>query len=210
MSEKERCLVIGSQPIVRLGVRRLLASRFDVEEAECGEVALQLITDVGDFDVAIVDMRRGPDKDAAPMSGEATIRALLKVQPSLGIVAHGGRSARHVAREAMAAGATAYVAKSSPLEDLRRAVDAALEAERFLDPEADGAPRSGKNPRVLTKRQREILQLIADGHRVPQIAKRLGLSTETVKTHTKQILARLGARSQAHSVAIGMRNSLID
>lgn len=201
--------MVDGQPIVRLAVRRMLGKRYKVEESDCGEDALQLLTDIGDFDIAIVAMQRGADSDSGSLSGAATIRALLKAQPGLGIVAHGDHPERHLVREAIAAGATAYVAKTSPTDELDRAIDAAAESERFVDPAATGAGRIGTG-RTLTKRQREILQLFANGNTTPQIAKRLGLSTETVKTHTKQVLARLSARDRAHAVAIGLRSSLID
>jgi DNA-binding NarL/FixJ family response regulator len=203
-----RCLVIDGQPVVRLGVRLLLGERYEVEEIGSGKDALQLLTDVGDFDVAIVDMRVPADAAPGSLSGAATIRALLKAQPGLGIVAHGARPERHLAREAIAAGATAYVSKSSPPAELSRAVEAAAESETFVDP-AVPVGRSVGRPTV-TKRQREILQLIADGYSTARVAKRLGLSSETVKTHNKQLLARLEARDRAHAVAIGLRNSLID
>ncbi len=209
MSGEGRCLVIDGQPIVRLGVRRMLGKSYEVEESGSAEDALQLLTDIGDFDVAIVDMRRGSDTGTGSLSGAATIKALLKAQPGLGIVAVGDHPERHLVREAIAAGATAYVAKSSPTDQLGRAVEAAAESERFVDPAAAGAGRIGSG-RTLTKRQREILQLFADGDTTPQVAHRLGLSTETVKTHTKQLLARLEARDRAHAVAIGLRNFLID
>ena len=64
--------------------------------------------------------------------------------------------------------------------------------------------------RGLTRRQREILQLYADGLSTESAAQRLGLSTETVRTHTKGVLARLEARDRAHAVAIGLRNALIE
>jgi len=200
-------LVIEDQPIVRLGIRGLLDDRYEVEEADTGKDALQLLTDVGDFDIAIVDMRVPTNSAPGSLSGAATIRALAKAQPRLGIVALGDRPERHMAREAIAAGATAFVARSSPADELSRAVEAAAAAEQFVDP-ATSTGRGGG--RALTKRQREILQLIANGDNTARVAKRLGLSGETVKTHTSQILARLEARDRAHAVAIGLRNSLID
>ena len=203
-----RCLVIDSQPVVRQGVRLLLGGRYEVEETANAEDALQLLTDVGDFDVAIVSMRAAANSGPGSLSGAATIRALLKARPGLGIVAHGDRAQRHLAREAIAAGALAYVSKGSPPTELTRAVEAAEKAETFIDP-AVPVGRSVGRP-TLTKRQREILQLIADGHSTARVAKRLGLSSETVKTHSKQLLARLEARDRAHAVAIGLRNSLID
>jgi DNA-binding NarL/FixJ family response regulator len=62
----------------------------------------------------------------------------------------------------------------------------------------------------VTPRQRQILQMFADGHSTDEAAKRLGLSAETVRTHAKATLPRLGARDRAHAIAIALRSSLID
>ena len=202
MSDERRCLVVDGHPLVRLGVRRLLDERFDVEEATDGDDALELMRDYGEFDVAIIDLSRTGE---GPVSGTDTIKALRKASPGLGIVAHGARAERLLARDAIKAGATAYVAKSSPAEELTRAVDAAADSQTFVDPAANGHGRP-----ALTRRQRQILQMIADGHSTTQVARGLGLSSETVRTHTKAALARLGARDRAHAVAIGLRQSLLD
>ena len=196
--------MIDEQPAVRLGVRGLLANRYEVEEASDGQDALDLISSIGDFDVAIVELvlaASGPDA----LLGIPAIRALHRARPGLGIVAHGARPERHAANEAIEAGATAYVAKSSPTTELARAVDAAAEAETFVDPAARNAGRP-----ELTRRQRQILQLYADGHSTEIAARELGLSTETVRTHTKALLARLEARDRTHAVAIGLRSALIE
>jgi DNA-binding NarL/FixJ family response regulator len=204
MTDERRCLVIDQQPMVRLGVRELLEERYEIEEATRGTEAVEMVTSVGDFDVAIVELRRNGDDE---LSGTAAIKALRRAQPSIGIVAHGSRAERDAATEALRAGATAYVAKSSPVDALNQAVDAAADSEKFVDPAADGPTRRRGG---LTKRQREILQLIADGHSTARVAKGLGLSSETIRTHTKAILARLGARDRAHAVAVAMRSGLID
>jgi DNA-binding NarL/FixJ family response regulator len=207
MNEDRRCLVIDAHPALRLGVREALVDRYEVEEAADASGALELLRSIGDFDVAIVDLGRaegnGADED---LSGTAMIRSLHKAQPTLGIVAHGPHSERYAATEALRAGATAYVVKSSPVEALSHAVDAAAEAERFVDP----AVVRARGRAALTRRQRQILQLYADGQSTAGVAKRLGLSTETVRSHTKAILSRLGARDRAHSVAIAMRNGLVE
>jgi DNA-binding CsgD family transcriptional regulator len=65
-------------------------------------------------------------------------------------------------------------------------------------------------PERLTKRETEILQLVADGLVTPEIAKKLTIAPETVKTHMHHILAKLEARSRAHAVTIGFRRGLID
>lgn len=205
MNDERRCLIVDEQPAIRLGVRRLLGDRYEVEEAEDGRDALELIT-FGDFDVAIVELAPMAGSGDGPLTGIAAIRALRKARPGLGIVAHGSRPEHHAASEAIGAGATAFVAKSSPTAQLSRAVDAAADAETFVDPAA--RKRSGIHG--LTRRQREILQLYADGLSTDKVARQLGLSTETVRSHTKGVLARLSARDRTHAVAIALRNSLID
>ncbi len=207
MSAKPRCLIIDGQPTVRLGVRGLLADRYEVEEACDGNHALELITSLGDFDVAIVELSGSGNGNGngETLLGMAAIRALRKELPGLGIVAHGPRPEKHAASAAIGAGATAFVAKSSPPDSLTAAVSSAANSERFIDPIASASKRA-----VLTKRQREILQHYADGNRTAAVATRLGLSTETIRTHTKAALQRLEARDRVHAVAIGIRNSLIE
>jgi DNA-binding NarL/FixJ family response regulator len=208
MSDERRCLVIDAQPTVRLGVKDLLQDRYEVEEAEDGQGALEMLVSVGDFDVVIVELGRcagGGNGDE--LAGTAAITALRRAQPGLGIVAHGPRAEREVATDAIRAGATAYVAKSSPVDALSEAVEAAADAERFVDPAIEGG---GRRRPALTRRQRQILQLLADGHSTARAARALDLSGETVRTHTKAILARLGARDRAHAVALAMRAGLID
>ena len=198
--------MIDEQPAIRVGVRGMLADRYEVEEAADGRDALELITSLGDFDVAIVDLPSG-NGHGNPLVGLAAIKALRKARPGLGIVAHGSRPERVVATEAIEAGATAFVAKSSAETALCRAVDSAADSETFVDP----AARSKKNGCLaLTRRQREILQLYANGLSTEDAAKHLGLSTETIRTHTKGVLSRLEARDRTHAVAIGMRSRLID
>jgi len=123
------------------------------------------------------------------------------------VVAHGGRVERHAAAEALDAGAGGYVSKRSAPNTIRTAVEAVHDLRPFIDPAAD-FERGVRPP--ITRRQREILQLFADGHSTDDAARRLGLSTETVRTHAKATLPRLGARDRAHAIAIALRDSLID
>ncbi|MGE5408743.1 MAG: response regulator transcription factor [Syntrophothermus sp.] len=198
--------MIDDHPLVRLGVRDLLGDDFEVQETSSREEALDLVRDVGDFDVAIVDMRwRQNGSGTAAISGQEAIRALRRTAPGLGIVAHGERAERHLATAAIQAGASAYVSRTAGPEQLRRAVDAAVSQETFLDPEVPKRGSRGK----LTRRQRQILQLLADGESTTYAARELDLSEETVKTHIKTALARLGAKNRTHAVAIALRESLI-
>jgi DNA-binding NarL/FixJ family response regulator len=205
MTEERRCLIIDGHPVVRHGIRELLAGSFATDEAGDLVDGLGLLAAVGGFDVAVIELRHG-NGSGTPALGAAAIAELRRANPGLGIVAHGAHPDRHVATDALRAGATAYVAKTSPVDSLVRAVDAAAEAERFVDPATDGT--RGRAP--LTRRQRQILQLIADGQSTDRVAKGLGLSNETVRTHTKAILARLGARDRAHAVAKAIRAGLIE
>jgi two-component system, NarL family, response regulator len=198
--------VIDDHPLVRLGVRGVLEDDFEVHESASREEALELVRDIGDFDVTIVDMR-WRQSDAGPsISGAETIRVLRRSSPGIGIVAHGERPERHIANVAMQAGASAYVSRTAEAGELRRAVAAAAAQERFVDPAVPPKGSRGK----LTRRQRQILQLLADGESTTVAARELGLSEETVKTHIKTALARLGARNRTHAVAIALREFLID
>ena len=106
----------------------------------------------------------------------------------------------------MQAGARAYISRTARAEQMLQAVRAATAQEDFLDPAVPTRGSRGK----ITRRQREILQRIADGDSTTATARQLGLSEETVKTHTKNALARLGARNRTHAVAIALREHLIE
>jgi DNA-binding NarL/FixJ family response regulator len=205
-SERPQCLVIDPHPLVRLGVREALARDFEIHESESRAEAIGFVRDVGSIDVAIVDLRRAVAEEYEPAHGNDAIRALRRTAPALGIVAHGDRPERHLASAALQAGATAYVARTASAAEMAQAARAALDQERFVDP---AVPPSGSRGK-LTRRQRQILQLLADGGSTAIAARELGLSEETVKTHTKNVLARLGARNRTHAVAIALRASLIE
>lgn len=197
-------MVVDRQPVVRLGIRNLLAPKFEVEEAENWTAARDLLTEMGGFDVAILDLERPTPGEPG---GAVLIRTLRRERPGIGIVAHGRRPERIAANEALKAGASAFVAKSSPASTLFNAVEAAVDRARYVDPAAKA--RRGQAV-SLTKRQREILQLLANGHSTSSAAEHLGLGAETIRSHTKGALARLKARDRTHAVAICLRNGLID
>jgi DNA-binding NarL/FixJ family response regulator len=198
--------VIDDHPLVRLGVRGVLEDSFEVHETSSREEALDLVRDIGDFDVTIVDMRWRQNGAVASISGQEAIQMLRRSSPGIGIVAHGERPERHIANVAIQAGASAYVSRTAGTAELRRAVDAAAAQESFVDPAVPPKGSRGK----LTHRQREILQLLANGESTTVAARELDLSEETVKTHIKTALARLGARNRTHAVSIALRESLID
>jgi DNA-binding NarL/FixJ family response regulator len=196
---------VDVHPLVRLGVRKVLSTDFTVQEATGREEALDLVRDIGDFDVAILDMGWRPNGNGASISGTEAIREMHRTAPVLAIVAHGDRPERHLANAALGAGATAFVARTAGPEQLRKAVTAAAAQESFVD--VDVPPKGSRG--VITNRQRQLLQLLADGESTTVAARQLGLSEETVKTHMRNTLARLGAKNRSHAVAIGLRESLI-
>ena len=206
MNDERRCLVIDEQPAIRVGVRGMLADRYEVEEAADGRDALELITSLGNFDVAIVDLPSG-DGHGNALVGLAAIKALRKARPGLGIVAHGSRPER-ARRHRGDRGRRHRVRR----QELGR--DGALPRggfrRRFRDLRRPGGAGKKNGSLALTRRQREILQLYANGLSTEDAAKHLGLSTETIRTHTKAVLSRLEARDRTHAVAIGMRSRLIE
>lgn len=205
-SERPHCLVIDGHPLVRAGVRQTLSGDFEVHESQRRAEAVELVRDVGSIDVAIVDMRRAPAGAVEALRGTEAIRMLREAAPGLGIVAHGERAERYMAAAALQAGAMAYLSRTAEAEALLAAVRAALAHERFVDPAIPARGGRGK----LTRRQRQILQLLADGHSTAFAARELELSEETVKTHLKKAAARLGARNRTHAVSVALRESLIE
>jgi two-component system response regulator DesR len=205
LNDDRRCLVVDGHAVTRIGVRGLLESDFEIEEASDWREAIETHTATGSFDVAVVELDTRPPRGQP--AGPAMIKALRRAMPRTGIVALARRPEKHAANEAMEAGASAYVAKTSPPEAIRSAVEAAADSGSFVDPAAN----AGNSSRAaITKRQRETLQLLADGHSTEEGARRRHLSAETVRTHTKATLQRLGARDRAHAVAIGFRSGFIE
>lgn len=204
MGEDRRCLIVDDHAVTRVGVRGLLDSDFQVEEVSNWREAIEAHDATGAFDVAVVELDCRPPSGG--LAGAAMIKALRRAMPSTGIVALARRPERHAASGALEAGACSYVAKTSPTDSIRAAIHAAADSASFVDPAAIG---SGSKSTV-TRRQHQILQLLADGQSTSDVAQMLHLSAETVRTHTKAALGRLEARNRAHAVAIGLRTGLIE
>jgi DNA-binding NarL/FixJ family response regulator len=199
------CLVVDEHPVVRQGVRALLGEGFDPVEMLDVASAEDAVEQAGDLkpDVVLIDPRK---------SAGGTEATLLELARELGapvvvFTADGG--ARQLS-EALKAGVKGYVRKDSPADDLIRAVRAAISGEFYIDPALSSTIVLEEGERTLTARQREILQMLADGMQTDAVAKQLGLSTETVRTHTKRILAKLDADTRTQAVAIGIRNGMIE
>lgn len=191
--------------MVRQGVSALLQSTWkgaEVANAESLEAALES-TNGGKPDVVIVD----------PWRAGADIGELVKqLSKGLGapIVVFTADGGARLLSEALKAGVKGYVRKDSPPSDLIRAIEAARAGEFYVDPGLSSTIVLEEGDRTLSVRQREILQMLADGMQTDAVAKQLGLSTETVRTHTKRILAKLEASTRTQAVAIGIRYGLIE
>ena len=199
-----RCLIIDEHPVVRQGIRALLERELGgVHIADAPTAEAALASHAGQApDVVIIDPR-----SAGSEVGALVTRLSHELHsPIVVFTSNGG--ARLLA-EALKAGVKGYVRKDSPPEDLVRAIRAARSGDFYVDPALSSTIVLEEGDRTLTVRQREILQMLADGMQTEAVAKRLGLSTETVRTHTKRILAKLHADTRTQAVAIAIRNGLI-
>ena len=198
------CLVIDEHPVVRAGVRSLIESAWTNAEVSTGDDVETALDQVGtsDPDVVVVDpWRAGAD------IGELVRRLRRSLDaPVVVFTADGGA---RLLTEALKAGVRGYVRKDSPPEDLIRAIRAAQSDDFFVDPTLSSSIVLDEGDRTLSARQREILQMLADGMQTEAVANQLGLSTETVRTHTKRILAKLEASTRTQAVAIGLRFGMI-
>ena len=200
-----RCLVVDDHPVVRQGIRALLERELpgaEVIDAPTTADALAALSDP-DPDVVVID----------PSSGGGDLEKVvdqLRSSVDSPIVVFTGNGGARLLADALKAGVKGYVRKDSPPEDLVRAIQAAQSGDFYVDPALSSTIVLEEGDRTLTVRQREILQMLADGMQTEAVARELGLSTETVRTHTKRILAKLHADTRTQAVAIAIRNGLIN
>lgn len=199
------CLIVDDHPVVRQGIRALLereVSGVKVSDVASPERAFEIAA-AEPPQVVIVDPR------CAGFAVEELVNRFTKEVQSAIVIFTSNGGARLLA-EALRAGVKGYVRKDSPPEDLVRAIRAAQTGDFYVDPALSSTIVLDESDRTLTARQREILQMLADGMQTEAVAKKLGLSTETVRTHTKRILAKLHADTRTQAVAIAIRNRLIE
>lgn len=209
---KIRIMLADDHAVVRHGFRMLLAAESDMEviaEVSNGREALetgaQLMPDVCVMDVTMPEL-----------NGIEATRRLMQASPKTRVLALSMHKDAVYVREILRAGAKGYLLKDCSTSDLLRAVRLVAQGKGFLSPEVSGAViddyrKHVTNPiDLLTSREREVLQLIAESKTNKEIAMDLNLSVYTVEAHRGRIMEKLNLHSLGELVRFAMRNGLID
>ena len=196
-----RCLVADDHPALTSAVSTYLSENgFDVVgPAPDGRRAVALATSEQP-ELALVDFRM------PRLSGLDLIAALREAAPNTRICVYTGDADEQIAQDVLAAGASALVLKEAPLADLVRALEAVLAGKSYLDP---GVSRPEAATAKLTERELDVLRLLAEGLQHEEIGRRLGISSETVRTHLRKACDRLGASTRTQAVATALRHGYI-
>ena len=203
-----KVLLCDDHALIRDGLRRAFErdGGFDVV-GEAGSVAEAVELDARlDPDVVVMDVRL-PDG-----SGLDATRKIRGRRPDVGIVVLTMYAGDQQMFDALESGASAFVAKSAPAEEVVNAArHAAAAPSNFSAADLAGAMRRRLDPSGprLTEREREILQLLSDGIAIPAIAKQLFISESTAKTHVSKLYEKLGAANRAQALMAAVRAGLI-
>jgi DNA-binding NarL/FixJ family response regulator len=208
-----RILIVDDHEIVREGVRSALTSdpRFEVVgEAGNGRDALQCARRTLP-DVALVDLRL-PD-----MRGEELTRAFARDFPGTAVIILTTYLSEETVRDALAAGATAYVTKAAGLPELRAALERVMEGAP--GPSTTAGPQIVKQLHALvntrmngvnpTPQQERVLELAAQGFTNSEIGERLFISESTVRFHVQKLKAKFAARTKTELIAKAIRTGFI-
>ena len=162
-------------------------------------------------------MRRRPDVTLIDLalpreSGAELTRRLLQADPDLRIVLYTGTTDERQLLEGLDAGAAGFALKSGDPEELEEAIRTVAEGRDWLDPRLKPllARKNGNgHAHVLSPREREILGLLSKGLSGEEAAKQLFLSSETVRTHVRNAMTKLGATTRVHAVALALKRGEI-
>jgi DNA-binding NarL/FixJ family response regulator len=201
------CLIVDDHEVVREGLRLSLSRASHIRvvgEAPDGATAVAL-AERRRPNVVIMDVRM-PGIDGL----EATKQLMEKV-PESAVLIFTAYSERSLLGRGLESGAKGYILKEAPHQTLLRAIEKVAAGEGYVDPALMPTFLTGKEKdEMLTAREREILQLLADGMSNADVAGKLFISQETVKSHVRHILAKLEADTRTHAVAIALREAIID
>jgi DNA-binding NarL/FixJ family response regulator len=156
-------------------------------------------------DVALVDLAL-PGKSGAEMT-----RSLLAEDPQLRIILYTGAADERQLLDALDAGAAGFALKSGDPEELEQAILTVAGGGDYLDPRLTPllAKELTGRPKTLSPREREIMGLLSQGLSGEEAAKQLFLSSETVRTHVRNAMTKLGAATRAHAVALAIQRGEI-
>lgn len=208
MVEPITCLAVDDHSAVRQGLALLLEGTDDIELVESVEAGEDILPAMArhDPEVVIVDVR------LPGIDGISTVKRIAEADTRAATVVFSAYGDKRLLSDALAAGARGYVMKGSPPEDLLRAIRTVRDGKAFVDPSLSPALllTQGVAEAPLSEREREILQLLAEGLHTEQVAQRIGLSAETVKSDTRRAINKLEADGRVHAVAIALREALIE
>jgi len=212
-----RILVADEQEVVRRGVRALLEARGAAEV--CGEAATgrEAVAKAKQLKPHIVLL----EVNLPELNGLEATRQILKALPKTEVLVFTTEKAEQVVREALAAGARGYVLKTDPGTALLAAVGALRQHKPFFAPTISealledylrGGPAARPQPPTrthLSSREREVIQLLAEGRSNKEVAAALGISVKTAETHRANILRKLRLHSITELVRYAIRNKII-
>jgi DNA-binding NarL/FixJ family response regulator len=203
-NQRTRCVLADDHPAVLTAVSDFLEEHNFVVVARCanGHDALEAVRREHP-DIAILDNRM-PGGNGIELIGE-----ILAVSAKTRIILDTGEGTTELAREVLAAGAHAILLKGAPLEDLLRALHAAAAGTPYVDPALVELPNARATKIVITRREREVLQLLAEGHGQREIGARLAIGSETVRAHLQKARKRLAAATTTQAVAEATRLGLL-
>ena len=200
------CLIADDHPAVIDSVSRYLTAHgvTMVEDASESDDALAKIERLKP-DIALIDLKM------PGVGGIEVIRRVGKTSPDTATIVYTGHAATATVDEALDAGTRGLVLKGAPLPDLVRAVEVVAGGSVYIDAllGAGLAMRRTNGTPDLSARERDVLRLVSEGFTNEEIGNQLFISPETVRTHVRRAIAKLGARSRTQAVALAIRRELI-
>lgn len=201
-------VIVEDHVALRKGVELLIRARGHKVIGVAGDAAeaLRLIPRRRP-DVALVDIGL-PDE-----SGIVLATRLLREDPDLGILLYTGLDDQEVLRRGLDCGARGFALKAGAPEELMAAIERVAAGHGYVDPRLEPLifnRATTERIGVLSNREREVLALLAEGMTGEEIARRLFLSPETVRTHLRNTMEKLEAQTRAHAIAIALRLSEIE
>jgi DNA-binding NarL/FixJ family response regulator len=200
-----RTICIDDHPLIVAGVRAILEAESDflfVGGASTGEEGIRLFREVIP-DVTLVDLRLGV------ITGVEVIATIAREYPGAKLIALTSYKGDEDIHRALAAGAMGYILKDLMHSDLMDAIRKVDEGRPVLGPSVAKALAEHTSRTELTRRELEVLTLMASGCANKSIASRAGVSEETVKFHVKNILSKLEANDRTHAIGIAVRRGML-